>query len=326
MKKYISLLAVLCMALFVFATPALACDGPNCGPVTAVGNYSAQIYDHTFAFDKSIWGWGNDVAKAGGTGTVGGEVKTYANSADTYTRFLFWNIEVPAYAFQQGFLAGNIDVTSWANAWDVGLTSGAYAGAKLEGSMLGEGLALGLSGCPEWVDGRLLIGGNIWQYNLAQEVGYPNGQGIFAENFGGINFAAYENFYDSGNGLAVDADIICGEAITKGSSFVTIDPYGNHLSMFGKTENFSKVNTSGDLAYSNVYGNGQVSGMIGDNIGNFAGGTSAFSYDGNGTYGAGDAMLKASITKGYGSTSVVVYGSSSAQISGSSSNGNNVPN
>lgn len=291
---------------------AFACKGPKCGPRSADVNLQFQATSDDS--DQSSTGWrGNYNDKAGSyaEGYAGGTLDVHAN-ADGYTRFLFWKIDNPAIAFPSYGTATD-ESRAWSWAKDYGLTSKAGAGAKTEGSAFTLGTAIGVKGCSEFVDSTVYVGGNVYQFNTAGETG-RSGANAQGGNESGGNFYAQDRDYVSGNGFAFDTNEIEGGMITKGETYVTVDPYGNNRSAYAHTENMVEVN-SPKLQFSEVGGNGGVNAMA-QKGGSFAGGAANFSYNGD-TYGNGQATIDAKVSVGRTQTTVTVTGSAFAVSNGS---------
>jgi hypothetical protein len=309
-KSFIAVLAV--FAALMFVSPSMACEGPQCGPSTVNGSYEAQAYTSDYAFDTSP----NDLAEAGGQGVIEGQVSTYANANGGHWEITGWNWIFPQFdfvpntAFEQGSLHGTVDVDAFANTHDFGTTSIAVAGSSYEGSIFGEGLALGENGCREWVSVVLSLAGNIYQQNSAREIDYPENQGIGGGGFSSVEFHANTGNFDKGRDFAMAVDRLGADASTFGRTQVTIDPYGNSRSFSGTTYNTASFDTTG-RGYATVSGNGGLSGLIANGL-SYAGATASFTYGGNTDTGNGNAMINANIITNSSSTIVNVSGSSSA--------------
>jgi hypothetical protein len=306
MKK--SLFAVLFLAIALIATPVMACDNCQGDEATATGHYELGLYSHDYDSDYSM----SDGARAGSEGNVLGTVDTYANSEDTYVRFFWWNIKVPAFAYETGGLEGWTDADAFANTRDYGNTSESCAFSSFEGNIAGAGLAEGIAGNRETVSGDLSFSGAVWQDNWAGELGYANGSGVSAGSYSEAVATAREGFYDSGRGLAVDCDSLYGNVFTRGNSFVTIDAYGSNRSLAAETFTRTGFETTG-CGSASMFGNGSVSGLI-QNAGSYAGGNASFSYTGTGMSARGGAVLDAQINTYGGYSSGSVSGSSYSTI------------
>jgi hypothetical protein len=318
MKKLVMLGITLVMGLALVAGNGMACEGPRCNEGPRTADLNLQFQATSDDVDQSGTGWRgnyNDNARATADGYAGGILDVHAN-ADGYTRILWWKIDNPAFVDGTGTASDESKAWSWAK--DYGQTSKAGAGAKTSGEAQTVGLAIGLKGCPEYVDSTVYVGGSVNQWNQAGETGYSNGQGVSGGNSSGGWFNAEDRDYESGNGYAFDTNSIEGGMITKGKTEVTIDPTGSHRSFSAMTENMVEVNAP-NLVGSSVGGDGSVSGVV-QKGSTFAAAASSFSYNGN-TYGNGNAQLKANIDQGAHSSTVKVTGSAY-----SVSNGGNVPN
>jgi len=276
---------------------------PTNGDATAFGVLSTNVHSSDFAFDKSHWGFGNDWAQAGGYGDAYAFNSNYAESES------FWF--VPAFASQSGFVTG-IDTThAWADAKDFGTASSAKAGAVTKGSSLAGGIALGALGDKETSFSYAGVSGFVQQANGANEVGYPDGTFAVGGNFSQAGFAAENYDYDQGRGFAGTLVGIDGKAITKGSTFVAVDPYGHERSAFATTENSSKICvTNPDFYIGGVSGSGMVEGAAVKGQ-TYGAGYADFGYSGANA-GSGQATIDANIHVGKHTSSSFVTGSSYA--------------
>lgn len=292
MKKslFIALFAVMMMV----AAPAMA------GWYVQVDGHAAgYAADPDSSYAVSNWGWGNDNASANANGGGGFVVDTFAQGLGYAVQ------DIDAYA------KGISDTCTY--AFDFGTTSMAGAVAKTKGFADAGGEAYGFLGSK--VEGFVFFEGTLSQSNNANEVNYPGNQFVAAGNESFMSYYAEDGFKDYG-GLfwsAKDGAKICGEAITKGNSFVSIDYTGDHRSVVANTETSSHFDTSerGDAAY--MRGSGGVMGQVTNQYGAVAGGAANFNYTAKATDSArGAANLNAQINKTSGSTTVKVSASSYA--------------
>jgi hypothetical protein len=216
---------------------------------------------------------------------------------------------VPNPAIETGKMTGHSYSNAWSYSKDYGLTSKAGAGASFKGDAFSKGTAEG-DGCgPEIVKSDLYVEGEVKQMNYAGETGYSAG-GISGGNESGGSFKAVDSDFKIGNGYVSDENYVSGSAVTKGFTNVSIDPYGNNRSISGITGNFVSITSPDTISQANVYGNGGLNGVI-SNGSSFAGGNVSFNYAGS-TFGAGGAMLNASVVTSGNSTTATVSGSSVA--------------
>ena len=200
----------------------------------------------------------------------------------------------------EGIGIAGADSHAWSYAKDYGTTSKAGAGAKTGGEVLVTGLAYGKDGCPEFITGSLWIGGEVYQRNEAGETDYSNGQFIKGGNESWASGTAGKdvngfNFF--GTVILLDGLYVKDAVQTKGSTYVTIDPYGSNRSFYGTTQNQAAVDFGRklDLQSSYVGGQGGIGGMVTNGQGSYAAGQANFSYIGN-TQGNGDATIKGLVT------------------------------
>jgi len=200
----------------------------------------------------------------------------------------------------EGIGIAGADSHAWSYAKDYGTTSKAGAGAKTGGEVLVTGLAYGKDGCPEFITGSLWIGGEVYQRNEAGETGYSDGQFIKGGNESWASGTAGKevngfNFF--GTVILLDGLYVKDAVQTKGSTYVTIDPYGSNRSFYGTTQNQAAVDFGRklDLQSSYVGGQGGIGGMVTNGQGSYAAGQANFSYIGN-TQGNGDATIKGLVT------------------------------
>lgn len=308
------LVGLLSIMLVMGASAAIACGGhnePQCGPRDA--NFNAAF--NAESDDYSYRARGNEQAEAGAYGFSGGNLNVTANADGTHKEIVGWkrvwifkvpvfgNVDNPADAY--GYGEADSESKAWTWTRDYGLTSKAGAGAETNGEAFTFGAATGLKGCPETVDSTVYVGGNVYQSNYAAELGYSNGQGVDGGNMSNGNFYAADHDYESGRGFAADSNYIEGGMITKGKTEVSIDPYGSHRSITGRTENMIQVNAPG--TDSMVFGQGGVGGNSANGA-SFAGGQANFGYNGV-TYGNGNANINASVVTSGEHTNVTVSGS-----------------
>jgi hypothetical protein len=226
---------------------------------------------------------------------------------------VFEEIVNPGFAFEIGSVYAWNTSNTWSFAKDFGMTSLAGAGASTEGGAISSGMAIGPDGCDELVDASASVGGYVSQHNEAGETGYPGGDFVEGGSFSEAGYTATNFGSDAGSGFAVGMAAIHGEATTKGCTFVTIDPYGNHQSLFGSTNAMSNISVCGaDIYDGTVSGNGYIAGQVSSRNGlTYGGGVSTFNYLGN-ISGSGNANLSVVINTGGNSSSVHVSGSSYA--------------
>lgn len=301
--------------------------------------------DGDYSYSRSYCGWGNDFGVAGGTGWVSGLNISTADAAGTHMekQFVGWKkvcygrycyskpvyewVAVPNEANASSFLfAHSPKVKAWSWAKDNGLTSKAGAGAKIEGNwydVIVGGYGFGLEGGLETSYTEVGIGGNIWQENSANEIGYYSGTFATGRNFSELGFTAYRSVFDQGQSdqwwifdLAGANTLmfgIEGKAIVKGKTEVSVDPYGDDRSAYARTENSAAINFPDAYVSGFVYGQGGVSAAA-VNGGTMAGGNASFMYSGNQS-GSGVATVNANIHTGNSGSyiSVISSASSSAQ-------------
>jgi hypothetical protein len=220
MKKILSVLTVSAF-LFVCANSAIAgCWGWCPKDVTATGHYAGQAYDYEYDSEHR----GNDESFGAASGGPGAVVDTYANGY--------------GYAQQSGFILGDGDADAWAWTKDRGLESKAGSGAKVGGSLIAGGEAVGLFGNRETVTGHTYFSGEVQQGNHAEESGYSYGSHIMGGNTSYATMVTNNDYFsDSGRGFAAAGGIeSCNELKTVGKTEVSIDPYGQYRSIKGTTE------------------------------------------------------------------------------------------
>jgi len=320
------------MLLFILtAGGAMACGGdePCDGDQTATLSIQGQAVKYDDSYSATGW-WGNynDKAEALATGISGFDMNLYANADGGSLEIVGWKrvwfFHVPIFDFVPnpadvdgvGFAKGKAH--AWTYALDFGRTSLAGAGAHSGGKVFVHGEAFGVQGCPESIEAMLWLGGDVSQWNMAGETGYPNGQFIDGGNGSYASALGNAFFSDSGQSYSILGHGFGGAELnaglrdyhlveTQGSTFVHIDPYGSYRSFYGNTQNSANVNFRGlDPVHSAVGGNGGIAGQINNGVA-YAGGQATFDYSGS-TSGAGNATIKGSIQPG----SVFVSGSAHA--------------
>jgi len=221
-------------------------------------------------------------------------------------------------------IAHSPETKSWAWTKDLGLTSKAGAGAKVEGSkwdILVGGYGFGLNGDFESSYSRVGFGADLYQANKAGEFaadGYATG---FNES--GFDFYVDKEVTDIGQsstwwifdipGAATGLHGISGDAITKGKTEVTIKPDGSYRMASAETQNMTQINVPFDGSvneYASVFGNGNVGAAI-QNGGSLAQGTASFNYTGMFS-GSGSAKTFNSVNVGPNGTSVYSHSQSRA--------------
>jgi hypothetical protein len=268
--------------------------------VTVRGSYTAAPYADVYTHDFDV----NDYVAAGGDLQMNTTVTTFATGNN--------------FALQSGGASGYADVDAYANNWDTGLSSGAYAEASFNGRTEGAGLAGAGFGGAASVDVDSSFTGHVFQNQWTQEVGYQNGQGISAYNdstavFTGVRSDGDADCARCGIAGAAEYDSIYtrGTEVT-GQSFVTIDPYGSNRSYSGMTTSDAQIGSTNARSWNTesiVVGFGSVGAMVGGpNVG-AAVGSASYSFTGDNA-GAGMAQISGS-TQDYGSYST-------AQSAGSS--------
>jgi hypothetical protein len=268
--------------------------------VTVGGIYVAAPFAEDFAIDFDV----NDTVFASGGLQMNTTVTTFATGDD--------------FALQSGGASGYADVDVYANNWDSGLSSGAYAEASFNGRTEGAGLAGAGFGGAASVDVDSSFSGMVEQRQLTQEINYQNGQGITAYNTSVAFFSGTRSDSDAdcarcGIAGAAEYDSIYtrGTEVT-GSSFVTIDPYGNNRSYSGMTASTAEIGSTNARSWNTnsiVAGNGSVGAMVTKPGNGYATGSASYSFTGENA-GAGMAQIQGSV-QDYGSYST-------AQSSGSS--------
>lgn len=268
--------------------------------VVVNGSYTAAPFANEFVQDWDV----NDYVAAGGSLGVQTTVTTFATGDD--------------FALQAGSANGYADVDAYANNWDTGLSSGAYAEASFNGRTEGFGAAAGGFGGAASVDVNSSFTGYVFQQQWTQEVGYRDGQGISAYNDSTASFTGVRNDSDAdcarcGIAGAAEYDSIYtrGTEVT-GQSFVTIDPYGSNRSYSGFTTSDAQIGSTNARSWNTdsvVAGNGSISAMVGSTNVGASVGMASYSFTGENA-GAGYAQISGS-TQDYGSYST-------AQSSGSS--------
>ncbi len=298
-KRIIALIA----AGLMFSFGSLAIAGGGSGNATVTGFYEGGAASDDYSSKTP----GNDGAIASSNGIAYGTVATSASAAP----IKIWCFTIPGYAYETGGLTGMDESSAKTDVNDSGYTSAAEASAATNGHIIGGGLALGLCGDRETVVTNLSVSGNVAQETWVNEIGYPNGSGIGAQQMSNGYFMNESSDYASGRGLAIGADCLSGGISTQGSSIVTINP---GVSISGYAQNSVTTNAK-NLVASNVSGSGMVSGII-TNGNSFAGGTTTFSYNG-GVSGSGNASLNGNISTTGNMTVISVHGSSQATVNGS---------
>jgi hypothetical protein len=266
--------------------------------VTVRGEYTAAPFANDYAYDKDV----NDFVEVGGSLQMETTVTTFATGNN--------------FAGQAGGASGYADVDVYANNWDSGLSSGAYAEASFNGRTEGAGIAGAGFGGAASVDVNSSFSGYVSQQQITQEINYQNNQGIVATNTSSAEFTGVRKDSDAdcarcGIAGAAEYDSIYtrGTEIT-GQSFVTIDPYGSNRSYSGMTTSDAQIgSTNAWRTESIVTGTGSVGAMVGGpNVG-AAVGSASYSFTGDNA-GVGMAQISGS-TQDYGSYST-------AQSAGSS--------
>ena len=328
----VSLMFVSSMAL------AVVDEGGESNTGTVIGNYHAEAWD----LDESYSFTFNDHGYAGGEYMIGGKLDTFADAEgyscklvhdDRYPNWMWWKVKweyTPNEAYQEGSIKAESEAKAWSWAKDYGLTSKAGAGIKAEdGYVRFEAWVSGRGGDDESIRSQVLYGADFIQHNAANEIGYAAG-GVSAGNESGLYFYGVTPYHDW-SGLEMIASYFglmrenyTPDVITKGKSEVTIDPYGDYRSIVAHTENMSDISFPGGsrcnpspsvyLQEANVWGNGNVNGVIG-NGGAFAGGSASFNYSGY-TNGSGSADMNAYVNTHGDTTKVFVSGSSRAVANG----------
>jgi len=305
MKKIFAVcLSVLLCAGVAFAQPPM---DPNAQSVSGV--YSIGIAAQDGSYSQSIHGWGNDYAGASAVGSTSAETITFGNGNKM--------------AFETGFAAGNVAADANSFAKDFGTTSIAGASASTEGASVTGGLVIAPNKITlEWnrcrptlnegptndgVISGAFVGGEVGQFNVAQEVGYANGTGAVAQNSSGGTFVAGNFDADFGKHGAVAGTDIGGGIETSGFSKVSVDPTGANRSATGMTTNSVNVEVcKPDFYAGSVGGQGSVQTVAGSPAGS-AGAMSAFGYSGA-KEGYGVAQNYSAIQTGAHSTSAQAVG------------------
>ena len=293
--------------------------GSGAGDQTAELSITGQAVKNRTSYSATGW-WGNynDKAFAEAEGIAGFDMELYANADGKsleivgWKRVWFFHIPifdwVPNPADVEGFGGAKGKAHAWTYALDFGQTSMSGAMAHSGGKAYVSGEAVGVNGCPEWIQATLWIGGNVRQWNEAGETGYPNGQFVDGGNSSYASALGNATFNDAGQtynllgfelgGAELEAGIKnYGLVGTQGSTFVTIDPYGSYRSFHGTTQNSAFVNFGGlNPVHSIVGGGGGLAGMVNNGVA-YAGGQATFDYTGN-TQGSGNATINGSIKPG----------------------------
>jgi hypothetical protein len=293
-KKLFTILTAVLFVVCSFGSPALACSGWGCQE--ANGLYEGQAVSSDFSQSGSCWG--NDTASSVASGASYGLVNTHASG------FLVGQ--------ESGFVSGENTSNAWSYTKDYGQTSKAGAGAVTEGHMLAGGEAFGLFCDRETVNTTVQVGGLVEQSNAANEIGYAGGDGVGGGSFSGAEFTAINYGGDGGSSFAADMKCISGKAITKGETYVTIDPDGRNQSLFGTTSAMSQIEVCGcpDSYKGSVYGNGGVEGGV-SNGNTFGSASASFAYTGSHA-GSGAATINVNIYNGGNHSTVNVSGHSYA--------------
>ena len=294
MKKLFSILVVGLMLAFG-VNAAMACWGPQCYETDQFKN---QAYTTDYGWSQtekeSYSKKGNDEASAYASGGASAEYEAYSGG--------------------KGFFVGNYATgqeetgsTSKAKtgAWDTGLQSGAYGEAKqvsfgnADACALGGEIGTGMA----WTKTQANVDGYVYQDNYAAETGYASGTGAEAGNWSEAGYEGYAVDKDCykgpivwAAGSSVDLE---GFAYTNGSSFVSVDPYGNTQSATGWTSNLSKAGVTGATEQSTFVNGG---GMVNTNafVTNAGSqGFSTFTYGGN-DFGKGFAEHTSYATQDFG--------------------------
>lgn len=226
-------------------------------------------------------------------------------------------IVIPGTAETDAYGKAFSKTTAFTYAVDFGTTSMAGSLVKTEGWALAKGSAEGLGGCPETSTSSVYLTGSIGQNNWAEESGYAGGSFVQGGNGSSASFYGVNSNSDSGNGSANSSAFIAGNAVTGGSTIVSIDATGSTRSINACTVNFANVNVNAQQLNSAVIGSGMVGGVI-QNGSVFAGGNAAFQYAGANN-GFGSASLAATITTGMNSSTASVSAHSFATAVGTPS-------
>jgi hypothetical protein len=271
--------------------------------VVVNGSYTAAPFANDVTTDYDI----NDKVTAGGSLQMETTVTTFATGDD--------------FAFQAGSAEGYADVDAYANNWDTGLSSGAYAEASFNGRTEGAGVAAGGFGGAAVVDVESSFTGYVEQAQLTQEINYQDNQGISAYNNSTAFFSGTRSDVDAdcarcGIAGAAEYDSIYtrGTEVT-GQSFVTIDPYGSNRSYSGMTTSDAQIGSTNARSWNTdslVTGQGEIGAMVGSGNVGAAVGAASYSFTGDNA-GVGMAQISGS-TQDYGSYSTAQSAGSSFAI------------
>ncbi|MFW9871773.1 MAG: hypothetical protein ACFFG0_01640 [Candidatus Thorarchaeota archaeon] len=288
MKKFFGSLITIMFVLALFTAPAMA---GWFSPVEVDGHYTLNAPSFSHSESVSIWGWGNDNAEAIASGNAGGTV-------DTHGVGLF-------YVKEKGELNAFDISNTHTFAKDFGLTSISGACAYTEGEVTAKGEVYGLS--LGMVENDVYVDGYVDQASNANE----NWGQTFANggNESRASFLASKSESECGIFWVRETTSIGANAMTKGGTLVTVDPFGSHRSAYATTGNMTKINSC-NLEQASVYGAGRVSVGAGNGMA-FAGGTAHFQYNGS-TFGMGGATVNAAIHTAGNYSSANVSGSSFA--------------
>lgn len=293
--------SIVLAAMLAVGGSAFACD--NCGgtyDVNVSGNYVAAPYADKKVTDYDV----NDKVTAGGWTQTVVDVNTVAAGDD--------------FAAQAGSAEAFADVDAYANNWDNGLSSGAYAEASFNGGGEGFGIAgAGFGGKAE-VTVNSQFSGYVYQNQITQEINYQNGQGITATNSSDATFTGMrkDSDYDCERrwiaGAAEFDSIRNGGTEVTGSSFVTIDPTGDNRSYSGMTTSDAKIGTSNaQVTESQVNGTGFIGGLVQNPQAGFATGAATYTFTGDHA-GVGVAQIEGAVQNQGGSYSTAQSSGSSA--------------
>jgi hypothetical protein len=267
--------------------------------------HTNQYIDGSSGDDDFYFNWNNDGAMTWGGSS--GEAKNFGFGGLLGFGNAFAN------DYENSF--GNTHSGAW--GVDFGTTSMTFAGTLTDVTVM----ANGDSGFCGWGIGAAYnksegeIGGDVYQKNFSQEVGYFGGTFAQARNESGASFEGYTKDGDLDIGIFGDhansSIYMNGKAGTFGGSIVNVDPYGYHQTASAVTGNVSFANVYGaDCFNTNVYGSGEVN--IGANAQRYnssayAGGQAGFSYNGS-TVGFGVAGMNADVYTGKNSFNSSVSG------------------
>jgi hypothetical protein len=272
-KKIISAIAIVLIA----AAPVWATD------VYPYGDSQSSVGGHSYDQSHSQTGWwGNYNDNAGAQAGSGGNASTY--SLYTGNNGIAFSEADAAGASKTGSFAMDFGRTSFSGA-----NAATVIGVSTSGGAVATDPHYWWSSKPSaFSASQAEITGGAGQFNNAAETGYggayaSGGNQSGAQFYATAGMASYDNFgwnRDANSGAA-----LVGTANAQGTTFVTVDPYGNHRSASGITQNSACASyAGGPFAYGQTNVNGQGGLETGAQVGNpsngaFAQTSGSFNYN-----------------------------------------------